>query len=96
MNKDEFLRSLEAINITLTEDEISKFEQYKELLQEYNKNFNLTSLVEDKDIYLKHFYDSLYLLTLNEVCESRSILDIGTGAGFTGIQSFLGIFLPIP
>ncbi len=92
MNKEEFIDYLNRINITVTEEGLNKFETYKNLLQEYNQKFNLTSITEDKSIYLKHFYDSLYLLTLKETQEASTILDIGTGAGFPGIP--LSIMLP--
>ncbi len=85
MNKDEFIKELSKLNITLTDYELTKFETYKELLKEYNKKFNLTSIVEDNSIYLKHFYDSLYLLKEETLKNAKNILDIGTGAGFPGI-----------
>lgn len=85
MNKDEFIKSLKELNIILDKDQINLFETYKELLKEYNQKFNLTRIIKDEDIYLKHFYDSLYLLKLPEVTLSSNLLDIGTGAGFPGI-----------
>lgn len=85
MNKDEFIFHLKELNIILNNEQISSFETYKNLLQEYNKKFNLTSIIKDEDIYLKHFYDSIYLITLQEVKSSSNLLDIGTGAGFPGI-----------
>lgn len=85
MNINEFIEELQKLNINITEDQLSNFEKYKELLKEYNKKFNLTSILEDSDIYLKHFYDSLCLLKIEELKTATSILDIGTGAGFPGI-----------
>lgn len=85
MNKDEFVKYLDKINIKINEEELLKFEKYKELLKEYNNKFNLTSIIDDESIYLKHFYDSLYLITIEELKKSNNILDIGTGAGFPGI-----------
>ena len=76
MNKETFTNELKKININITEKQIKHFETYKNLLQEYNQKFNLTSITEEEAIYLKHFYDSL--------CITKAI-DIGTGAGFPGI-----------
>ena len=85
MNKDEFQKFTKELNIILNEEEINMFETYKQLLQEYNKKFNLTTIIKDENIYLKHFYDSLCLLQIPEIHSSTSLLDIGTGAGFPGI-----------
>ncbi len=85
MNVNEFNSYLQELNITLTEDTLNKFKAYSDLLKEYNKKFNLTSITEDKDIYLKHFYDSLCLFKVKELFNNLTLLDIGTGAGFPGI-----------
>lgn len=85
MNKEIFKKEVSNLGINLTEENIKQFEDYKELLQEYNKRFNLTSITDDENIYLKHFYDSLCLMKVQEVNNSTSLLDIGTGAGFPGI-----------
>ena len=85
MNVNEFISYLQELNITLTEYTLNKFKVYSDLLKEYNKKFNLTSITEDKDIYLKHFYDSLCLFKVKELFNNLTLLDIGTGAGFPGI-----------
>lgn len=71
------------IEIDLTQKQISDFLKYKDLLIETNKYMNLTAIVEDKEVILKHFIDSL---TINKYVENNSsLIDIGTGAGFPGI-----------
>lgn len=85
MNVNEFISYLQELNIILAEDTLNKFKVYSDLLKEYNKKFNLTSITEDKDIYLKHFYDSLCLFKVKELFNNLTLLDIGTGAGFPGI-----------
>lgn len=90
MTKDEFIKYLKELNITITNENLLKLEQYKEFLIEYNKHTNLTAIKDENSIYLKHFYDSL---TINEyIKEQMNILDIGTGAGFPGMV--LAIFNP--
>ena len=51
----------------------------------WNEKINLTRIIEEQDVYLKHYYDSL---TLNKVVNLKTIntlCDVGTGAGFPGI-----------
>ena len=85
MNKDEFIKETTLLGINLTDEELAKFEEYKELLKENNKKFNFTSITNDNEIYLKHFYDSLCITKAKELLNASSLLDIGTGAGFPGI-----------
>lgn len=83
MNKEEFIKELKKINITLTEEQLKKLDIYQKKLIEYNKHTNLTAIKTPEEIYLKHFYDSL---TINKyIKEKEKILDIGTGAGFPGM-----------
>lgn len=78
---------LEELFITLTEDQLSQFYRYFELLVEWNKVMNLTTITEMEQVVTKHFIDSLSLVKgipdLGE--KEHRILDMGTGAGFPGI-----------
>ncbi len=84
MTKEEFILECKNINIDITEELFSKLDRYKSLLIEWNKKFNLTTIIEEKDIFLKHFFDSLYLSTECDFT-NKKICDIGTGAGFPGM-----------
>lgn len=73
----------EKIKINLSKDDIYNFLKYKDMLIETNKYVNLTAIVEDREIILKHFIDSL---TINKyIKENSALIDVGTGAGFPGI-----------
>ncbi len=85
MKKDEFLKELEKINITLTERQILKLEKFYELLVIWNEKINLTTILKEEDVYLKHFYDSLSLIKVIDLNKELTLLDVGTGAGFPGI-----------
>ncbi|WP_338969729.1 16S rRNA (guanine(527)-N(7))-methyltransferase RsmG [Spiroplasma endosymbiont of Labia minor] len=71
-------------NWKIDDEKILKLEKYKFFLLQENAKFNLTAIINDQDIYYKHFYDSL-LITQNVNIENKKIMDIGTGAGFPGI-----------
>ena len=84
MNKEEFLKELHKINIKITDKQLAQLEQYYNILLEENKKYNLTSITNKEEVYLKHFYDSL---TINKIINltNQSLCDIGTGAGFPGL-----------
>ncbi len=84
MNKEIFYKELEKLNIILNDDQKDQLNTYCNFLIEYNKHTNLTAIKEEKDIYLKHFYDSLTLTKVYNL-NNENILDIGTGAGFPGM-----------
>lgn len=67
----------------LTEKMGQQFEDYMKLLLEWNEKINLTAITEEDDIILKHFIDSLTILKY--IKEGKTIVDVGTGAGFPGI-----------
>lgn len=84
MKKEEFISLLKQNNVVLSEKQVSQFEQYLHLIQEYNKVMNLTGITEEEEVYEKHFYDSL-LFSLNEDMGNKKLIDVGSGAGFPGI-----------
>ena len=85
MNKEEFIKELEKLNIKLNEKQLKDLETYYELLIEKNKVMNLTTITNKQDVYLKHFYDSLTITKVIDLNKNISLADLGTGAGFPGI-----------
>ena len=87
--KDYFKEGLEKIKVSYDEDKIEKSLKYLEILLDYNSHTNLTAIREEKAIIEKHFLDSLLLHNLLKE-EAKTLIDIGTGAGFPGMM--LAIF----
>lgn len=85
MNKDEFIKELEKLNIKLDKSKILMLDRYYELLITWNKKINLTAITDKEEVYLKHFYDSLTLIKAIDLNDNLNLCDIGTGAGFPGI-----------
>lgn len=85
MKINEFIEELKKIGIELTEDQIKKFDEYYNLLVEWNEKINLTAITKKEDVYLKHFYDSLTLIKAIDLNKQIKVCDIGTGAGFPGL-----------
>lgn len=83
----------QQFNLSLTETQLSAFEQYGQELIAWNKKINLTRIVEPEEIAVKHFLDSLSVCqALPDLSPGFSIIDVGSGAGFPGLP--LKIALP--
>ena len=57
-----------------------EFARFRALLLEYNQKYNLTTILEEKDMYYKHFLDSAAGAELFK--EGAFVAEIGSGAGF--------------
>lgn len=85
-NTTQFKKDLEALQISLTDEQIQQFLKYYELLIEWNSFMNLTAITEFDEVMKKHFIDSLSLIKAVDLRNKDvSIIDIGTGAGFPGL-----------
>lgn len=86
MNVGEWLRQqVNPWGISLSDQQLKQFDQYYECLVEWNRVMNLTGITEEKEVYVKHFYDSLTLAKVIPFQSLESMIDVGTGAGFPGI-----------
>jgi 16S rRNA (guanine527-N7)-methyltransferase len=81
---EQFAGLLENLGITLTKQQEHQFKQYYTMLLEWNNKLNLTSITEEQEVYVKHFYDSICLLKSIEL-HDQTLLDVGSGAGFPSI-----------
>ncbi len=94
MNKEEFLKiafsKIEESGIKITEEKVEKLYEYKNLLLEWNDKINLTAIVDDYEIIIKHFVDCLECTKV--ISDEANIIDVGTGAGFPGMV--LAIYYP--
>ena len=86
MTPEEFVEALDAKGINLDSRQIQQFESYYQFLVEWNQKINLTAITDQKEVYLKHFYDSLAPLWLTDKIQAdKALIDIGAGAGFPSI-----------
>lgn len=85
MDFKEFKKICSYHNLEIIQDLYDKLEVYAEYLVEYNEKVNLTAITEHRDIYIKHFLDSLIPLTYVDIPQNSTLIDIGTGAGFPSI-----------
>ena len=82
---DKFMQQLADFDIHLNDQMQQKFHRYYELLVEWNRVMNLTSITEYGEVYEKHFIDSLAVVKAVNMGEIRTVIDVGTGAGFPGL-----------
>ncbi len=80
MEMQERLHSYEQV-ISVEKKEM--FNEYRALLLEYNQKYNLTAITEEKEVFYKHFLDSLAGGFLFK--EHATVAEIGSGAGFPSI-----------
>ena len=60
-----------------------EFERFRALLLEYNQKYNLTTILEEKDMYYKHFLDSSAGAHLFK--KGAFVAEVGSGAGFPSL-----------
>lgn len=84
-NTDTFKRELEKLGISISEEQLEQFIRYYEMLIEKNKVMNLTAITDFDEVIEKHFIDSLNLFRFADLKADKTIIDMGTGAGFPGI-----------
>ena len=80
-----FESKLAELGLTLTELQKQQFDQFYELLVEWNKVMNLTGITDYEEVNEKHFVDSLSIVKAIDINKVETVIDIGTGAGFPGI-----------
>ncbi|PKL01077.1 MAG: 16S rRNA (guanine(527)-N(7))-methyltransferase RsmG [Tenericutes bacterium HGW-Tenericutes-1] len=79
-----FLKNCESIGIQLTNTMMNQFETYYDYLISQNEVMNLTAITDKEEVFLKHFFDSLWLTKVGSF-DNVTLLDVGSGAGFPSL-----------
>ena len=80
---------LSALSLCLSEAQVDQLLDYQELIQKWNKVYNLTAVRDPAEVLTHHLLDSLSIIgplrfALGERTSSR-LLDVGSGAGLPGV-----------
>ena len=77
----------QELGVPLTPMQLDQFETYFGELVDWNQRMNLTSVVEYKEVQVKHFLDSLTVVLAipGGLGSLRSVIDVGAGPGFPGL-----------
>ena len=81
-DRDLLVEGLHRMSLNLSEQMIDQLMAYLNLIEKWNRVYNLTAIRERDEMIKLHFLDSLSIL--NHV-EMEHVLDVGSGAGFPGI-----------
>lgn len=82
--------SLEPRSVSLASPLLEQLRVYLELLSRWNTRVNLTAIREPEEMVRRHFGESLLLARLVPP-SVRSVLDLGSGAGFPGLPIQLAL-----
>ncbi|HJB99992.1 MAG TPA: 16S rRNA (guanine(527)-N(7))-methyltransferase RsmG [Candidatus Flavonifractor merdavium] len=76
---------LAQLGLTPPPQAAAQLAQYGQLLLEQNQVMNLTAITDPDQVVDLHFLDCAALLTIGEDFHGKTLIDVGTGAGFPGL-----------
>jgi 16S rRNA (guanine527-N7)-methyltransferase len=80
----EFLKNnAQLMGVNLSDKQLDLLLQYTDLIEKWNKTYNLTAIKGKQNILIHHILDSLSILKF--LGDKQQILDIGTGAGLPAV-----------
>jgi 16S rRNA (guanine527-N7)-methyltransferase len=69
----------------VSRETLARLESYAALLTKWNKAINLVAGSTLSDLWRRHIWDSAQLLPLIPSSATKTLLDVGSGAGFPGL-----------
>ena len=81
-DRDLLVEGLHRMSLNLSDQMIDQLMAYLNLIEKWNRVYNLTAIRERDEMIKLHFLDSLSILNYVEM---EHVLDVGSGAGFPGI-----------
>jgi 16S rRNA (guanine527-N7)-methyltransferase len=87
MLKTKLIQLISKTDLQISEEQVDQLIGYVEMLNKWNKAYNLTSVREPEVMLVKHIMDSIvvspYLQQAKEI--NNNFIDVGTGPGLPGI-----------
>ena len=84
-NEDILRQGIKDFGIEVNDQMVSDLKTYREILVDWNQKMNLTGTEEEKEVFIKHFLDSISAVSNGYIKDGISLIDVGTGAGFPGL-----------
>lgn len=82
MLKTKLIDLIKQTDLIITEAQIDQLIQYVNMLNKWNKAYNLTSVRDPNEMLIKHIMDSL---VISPYLQGGNFIDVGTGPGLPGI-----------
>ncbi len=80
-----FHKTLAQWGLTLSSGQMAQLLRYQSLLLEWNQRLNLTAIRAPEQVQLRHFLDALSCAFVTGDLNGRTLIDVGSGAGFPGL-----------
>ena len=91
---EKLLKGAGKLGLSLSSDQVRQFEEYYREMLDWNQRINLTAITGYEEVQIRHFLDSLTIVSVlgsSRSHECLNILDVGTGAGLPGIPLKIAI-----
>lgn len=75
-------QALTELDIQATDHQVELWVAYLQLLEKWNKVYNMTAIKKIDDMLVKHLFDSL---SVAKYIKGSSTIDVGTGGGLPGV-----------
>lgn len=86
MKEREFIKEeISKMGLAISDEQADQFLTYYRMLVDKNKVMNLTAITDFEEVVRKHFADSLSIAAHFDLSKVKSMIDVGTGAGFPGL-----------
>ena len=82
---DRLSNGLNQIGLSVTSRRSEQLDAYLDLIQKWNKTYNLVADCRPEPLLIRHLFDCLSVLPLASIPPGAHVLDVGSGAGLPGI-----------
>ncbi len=85
IDKELLKTASQSHSLELSDKQLQQFEIYSDELVEYNEKVNLTAITDPYGVAIKHFLDCIIPLKFMGDTSSKTLIDVGAGAGFPSL-----------
>ncbi len=84
-NRELLAKGLQAYGLSPGPESYQALIRHLEMVAHWNERVNLTAIVEEREMVIKHVLDSAAVFGVVEPRPGMRVVDVGTGAGFPGV-----------